>query len=160
MRLTLLAVGRLKDGAERELVDRYATRATALARSLGFSAFEAREVQEGRAARVEQRRAEEARSLRAALPAGARLALCDERGAALTSAAFAADIGRARDTGLPAYALALGGPDGFDPALRGEASLVVAFGAMTWPHQLARVMAAEQLYRALTILGRHPYHRG
>ena len=68
-------------------------------------------------------------------------------------------MGRERDAGTPALVLALGGPDGFDPALRAQAAQVLAFGAMTWPHQLARIMAAEQIYRAITILAGHPYHR-
>jgi 23S rRNA (pseudouridine1915-N3)-methyltransferase len=93
------------------------------------------------------------------LPKGARLALLDERGAALSSAQWASEIGKARDSAAPAYALVIGGPDGLDPALRGHAQSVLSFGAMTWPHQLVRVMAAEQLYRSLSILAGHPYHR-
>jgi 23S rRNA (pseudouridine1915-N3)-methyltransferase len=93
------------------------------------------------------------------LPKGARLALLDERGAALSSAQWASEIGKARDNSTPAYALVIGGPDGLDSSLRGQAQSVLSFGAMTWPHQLVRVMAAEQLYRALSILSGHPYHR-
>jgi 23S rRNA (pseudouridine1915-N3)-methyltransferase len=81
------------------------------------------------------------------------------RGKPLTSTEFAADIGAARDGNDSVYALAIGGPDGFEPTLRKEARRVIAFGAMTWPHQLVRIMAAEQCYRALTILAGHPYHR-
>ena len=83
----------------------------------------------------------------------------DERGRGLTSEAFAAEIGKARDAGAPAFALARGGPDGHDETLRAAARMTLAFGAMTWPHQLARILAAEQLYRAVTILSGHPYHR-
>ena len=68
-------------------------------------------------------------------------------------------IGAARDGGLGRFALVIGGPDGLDPAWRQTASHVLAFGAMTWPHQLVRVMASEQLYRAATMLTGHPYHR-
>ena len=93
------------------------------------------------------------------LPEGARIVLCDERGKSLASADFAADIAAARDSGETAYVLVIGGPDGLDANLRAEAKRVIAFGAMTWPHQLARIMAAEQAYRALTILAGHPYHR-
>ena len=160
MRLTLIGVGRLKSGPERELFDRYFKRAADLARSQGISAVEAREVEEGRGRRAEERRAEEARAIVAAVPKGAWLTLLDERGAAMTSAQWAAEIGKARDGATPAYAVAIGGPDGLDPALRAEARTILSFGAMTWPHQLVRVMASEQLYRALSILGAHPYHRG
>ena len=159
MRLLLIAVGRLKAGPERDLFERYAKRLAESVRLVGIAGFECREIEEGRARRPEDRQAEEARAIRAALPAGARLVLCDERGKSLTSVEFAAEIGVARDHGESAYAVVLGGPDGLDPKLRGEAHRLLAFGAMTWPHQLARIMAAEQAYRALTILAGHPYHR-
>ena len=159
MRLLLIGVGRLKAGPERELFDRYFKRLADLARATGFSGVDLREVEEGRARRPEDRQAEEARSILAALPRGARLSLLDERGVALSSAQWASEIGKARDGGAPSYALVVGGPDGLDAALREKADRVLSFGAATWPHQLARVMAAEQLYRSLTILAGHPYHR-
>lgn len=159
MRLQLLAVGRLKAGPERELADRYLARADAAARGARLAGVEARETPESRARRPEDRKAEEARALLALAPPGAVLVALDERGKACSSPAFAAAIDRARDAGAPAFALILGGPDGLDEAVRAQARLTVAFGAMTWPHQLVRVMAAEQLYRAVTILSGHPYHR-
>jgi len=160
MQLVLAAIGRLKSGPERELCARYLERASAIARPLGVAGIDLRECDEGRARRPADRKIEEAKALRAALPAGARLVLLDVGGKSLSSEAFAAEIGRSRDAGLPALALAIGGPDGHDPALIAAAPLVIAFGAMTWPHQLVRIMAAEQIYRALTILAGHPYHRG
>ncbi len=159
MRLTLIGVGRLKAGPERELFERYLKRAADLARAQGIAAVDLRELDESRARRAEDRAAEEARLIRAAVPKGAWLTLLDERGAALTSRQWAEEIGRTRDSGVPAYAIAIGGPDGHDPELRTEARRLLSFGAMTWPHQLVRTMAAEQLYRALSILGGHPYHR-
>jgi 23S rRNA (pseudouridine1915-N3)-methyltransferase len=157
-RLHLLAVGRLKAGPERELVARYLDRAADLARSIGFGGVDLREIAEGRDRRAEERKAAEAAALRAITPPG-RLVLLDETGRSLTSEAWAGDIAAARDGGLAGYTLVIGGPDGFDPDYRKNASLVIAFGAMTWPHQLVRIMAAEQIYRALTILAGHPYHR-
>jgi 23S rRNA (pseudouridine1915-N3)-methyltransferase len=154
-----MAVGRLKAGPERELFERYAKRLAATARAVGIGGVDFRENDVVRARRPEDRQIEEARAIRAVLPEGARIVLCDERGRALTSADFAADIGAARDSGETAYALIIGGPDGLDATLRAQARRVIAFGAMTWPHQLARIMAAEQAYRALTILAGHPYHR-
>jgi 23S rRNA (pseudouridine1915-N3)-methyltransferase len=159
LRLLLIGVGRLKAGLERELFERYFKRLADMARASGVSGVDLREIDEGRAQRAEERRAEEARAILAALPKGARLVLLDERGAALGSAQWAQEIGKARDDGTPAYALAIGGPDGLDPLLREKAHNILAFGAMTWPHQLVRVMAAEQLYRSLSILAGHPYHR-
>lgn len=159
MRLTLIGVGRLKAGPERELFERYFKRAADLGRGQGIAAIDLREFDESRARRAEDRAAEEARLIRAAVPKGAWLTLLDERGAALTSRQWAEEIGRARDGGVPAYAVAIGGPDGSDPSLRSEARTLLSFGAMTWPHQLVRAMAAEQLYRALSIVSGHPYHR-
>jgi 23S rRNA (pseudouridine1915-N3)-methyltransferase len=159
----LIGVGRLKTGPERVLFERYFKRLADLARISGFSGVDVREIGESRAKRPEERRTEEARLVLAALPKGARLALLDERGAALSSLQWAQEIGKARDNSVPTYALAVGGPDGgpdgHDPALRERAHSTLSFGAMTWPHQLVRVMAAEQLYRALSILAGHPYHR-
>ncbi len=159
MRLTVVAVGRMKAGPERELWDRYVRRLAGMASALGVTPVEWREVEEGRARGVDERRAEEARAILAAAPKGGWLAALDERGAALTSAQWAGEIGKARDGATSSYTVAIGGPDGLDPSLRAAARAVLSFGAMTWPHQLVRVMAAEQLYRAFSILAGHPYHR-
>ena len=160
MRLLLIAVGRLKAGPERELLNRYLKRLTESARAIGLAGVDQREIAESRARRPEDRMAEEAAAILDAIPRDGLLALLDERGPTLTSAEWAADIGRARDSGRAAYAVAIGGADGLHPELRPRAHRLVSFGAMTWPHQLVRVMASEQLYRALSILGAHPYHRG
>lgn len=155
--VTLIGVGRFKAGPERNLLERYVERARVQGRSLGIS-FNLREIEEGRARRAEDRRAEEGRSLVEA--AGAcPLVVFDERGTAMDSDGFSALLAQIRDTGCPGLALALGGPDGHDPAVRAKAARLICFGAMTWPHQLARIMACEQVYRAMTILSGHPYHR-
>ncbi len=158
MRLLLVSVGRTKAGPERDLVERYLERAAATGRGLGFD-FEHREIEESRARRPKDRMREEAKAIRALLGAAGRRIAFDESGRSLTSAEFAADLGRSRDQSVALVGLIVGGPDGLDPDLRAEAHLVLAFGAMTWPHQLARIMAAEQIYRGLTILAGHPYHR-
>ena len=159
MKLLLASVGRLKSGPERELVARYADRCTASGRKIGFGGFDLREIDESRARRSEDRKAEEAAALAALIPPGARKICLDERGRNLTSEDFAKKLGEWRDAGAPACALFIGGPDGLDPAFRDRADLTLAFGAMTWPHQIVRALAAEQLFRALTILAGHPYHR-
>jgi len=159
LRLTIVAVGRMKAGPERALLERYAKRLEGLAPSIGIRRVDWREVDVGRARNIGERRAEEGRTILAALPKGAWLTALDECGASITSAQWATEIGRSRDSSVPAYTVIIGGPDGFDPGLRDAAHSIVSFGAMTWPHQLVRVMAAEQLYRALSILAGHPYHR-
>jgi len=159
MRIVLLSVGKLKPGPERDLAEDYLARAKGGAREIGLSGPEMRELAVSRSPSTHERRVEEAKSVLAACPPGARLALLDERGQMVGSEEFAADIGRARDGGAPAYVVAIGGPDGFDQTCRERAGLVMAFGRVTWPHQLMRAMAAEQIYRATTILRGHPYHR-
>ncbi len=159
MRLILICVGRSKAGAEKELASRYIERAAAAGRVIGFSAIELRELDESRARRPQDRKAEEAKAILAAIPPGGELIALDEAGKLLGSRAFAAELGKRRDHGVPALALTIGGPDGLAPELPEAASLVLSFGRMTFPHQLVRIMAAEQLYRAVTILAGHPYHR-
>lgn len=149
----------MKAGPERELVARYLERAGASGKPLGLSGFEVIELAESRAGSAASRKSEEARALRAALPDGVVVAL-DERGKAIGSEAFAGRIARWRDDGRPAASFVIGGADGLDPDFTAAADLVLSFSPMVWPHQLVRIMLAEQLYRATTILSGHPYHRG
>ncbi len=158
MRLTLAAVGKLKDGPERELFDRYWQRLEALGRRISLAPCTLVELPESRAASAEQRMADEAQRLAVKL-GDARLVVLDERGKNLTSEAFAAMLRRNRDAGTAPLAFAIGGPDGHNPEFRDRAHDVVSLGAMTLPHGLARVVIAEQLYRAATIIAGHPYHR-
>jgi 23S rRNA (pseudouridine1915-N3)-methyltransferase len=159
MRIVLVCVGRLKAGPERDLFERYFGRLSEGARGVGLAGVDRREVDESRARRPEDRRAAEAEAIVAATPAGAAVVVLDERGRSPTSLEWAADIGRARDASRSAYVVVIGGPDGLSASLRERADRVIGFGAMTWPHQLVRVMASEQLYRAVSILAGHPYHR-
>ena len=155
----MVCIGKLKAGPERLMFDRYFKRLAEGARGVGLVGVDLREIGESRSRRPDERRAEEAAAILAATPKGGALVLLDEHGPSSTSDEWAADIGRERDASRPAYAVAIGGPDGLDPSLRAAAHRVLSFGQMTWPHQLVRVMAAEQLYRATTILAGHPYHR-
>jgi 23S rRNA (pseudouridine1915-N3)-methyltransferase len=159
VKLYLVGVGRLKPGPERDLVARYAERCSASGRNIGFTAFEMREIDESRARRPEDRKAEEAASILGLLPAQTKTICLDERGRALSSEDFAQKLGDWRDSGAGSCALVIGGPDGLDGSLREKADLTLAFGAMTWPHQIVRALAAEQIFRAITILSGHPYHR-
>ena len=159
MKLLLAAIGRLKAGPERELFDRYAKRAAQLAGSVGMASVNFREFDESRARTAEERRAAEGRALLEAAGRDAYLCALDERGAQMTSPAWAQEIARERDAGRGTYAILIGGPDGLDPEVLRAVRSRVAFGAQTWPHQLVRAMAAEQIYRSFTILAGHPYHR-
>jgi 23S rRNA (pseudouridine1915-N3)-methyltransferase len=158
VRVFVIAVGRLKDGPERELAARYEERARASGRALGFTGFETVELPESRSSRAADRKAEEAAAILGKLGEGV-LFVLDERGGSPTSEAFAQALAAQRDAGRRSLALAIGGADGLDRALLARAETSLAFGRMTLPHQIVRVLAAEQLYRAMTILAGHPYHR-
>ena len=161
MKLAVLAVGRMK-GPERDLADRYGGRLAKAARPLGLDWRGVSEIAEARGGSASARMAAEADALLAkasGMADAAAIVLLDERGDAVSSEEFAAMIGRTRDDGRPALAFALGGPDGHGNALRDAAMRSVSFGRLTWPHQLARAMLMEQIYRATTILAGHPYHR-
>jgi 23S rRNA (pseudouridine1915-N3)-methyltransferase len=161
MRLILAAVGRLKAGPERELASRYRDRAAQLGRGLGFATCDSIEVAECRARRALDRCAEEAAALTGHMPPGGVLVAYDERGRAdIGSEALAERVAAWRDAARPALVVAIGGPDGLDASIRTKAELILSFGAATLPHGLVRVLALEQLYRSLTILSGHPYHRG
>jgi 23S rRNA (pseudouridine1915-N3)-methyltransferase len=160
VRLIIAAVGRIKQGPERELAERYRERIAKSGRTLGFQDIEVIEIAESRAREASRRQTEESIALAQIIPEGAAGILLDERGEDLGSVAFAQALQRWRDEAHPAAVFMIGGPDGVAANLRQDADLHLAFGAATWPHQLVRIMLLEQLYRALTILAGHPYHRG
>jgi len=159
MRVLIAAVGRLKQGAERDLAASYRKRAEATGRPLGFRDFEVVEIRESRAQTAERRRVEESIAIANVIPERAVTVILDEQGEGLTSAALATLLRKWRAEDRPAVCFVIGGADGLAPSFYERASLKLAFGAATWPHQLARIMLLEQLYRAGTILAGHPYHR-
>jgi 23S rRNA (pseudouridine1915-N3)-methyltransferase len=163
VKIGLIAVGRLKAGPERELAQRYHERAAAIGRTLGLVVPAVVDLGESRSPDASARKAEEAAAILARIDTGrtadAAVIAFDERGEALTSEAFAGRLAGWRDGGTSGMALVIGGPDGLDPAVRQRADLILSFGAMTLPHQIVRVLVLEQLYRAMTIMAGHPYHR-
>lgn len=159
MRLTLITVGKLKQGPERELADRYKSRFDDIGRKLGFRGLDIHELGESRARDAAARMAEEAAAISALMAEGSVLVTLDERGQSLDSPSFAAQLARWRDASVPGTIFVIGGADGLSPELRRKAKLCLSFGAATWPHQMVRVMLLEQIYRAATILAGHPYHR-
>lgn len=159
MRLVIAAVGRRKNAPEATLIDDYAARIRAGGRAVGFSSFEIAEVESPRGMEGAARQSREANLLAAEIPDGARRIILDEKGKSLSSAEFAALLGGWRDQGAPATAFVIGGADGHIDSIRSGADRVLAFGPATWPHMLVRAMLCEQIYRAMTILAGHPYHR-
>jgi 23S rRNA (pseudouridine1915-N3)-methyltransferase len=159
MRLIVVAIGRLKQGPERELADRYRERFDDIGRKLGFRGLDVHEIPESRARDPATRISEEAAAILAAVPDKSIVVALDERGEHIDSAGFARHLGRWRDEAVGHTIFAIGGADGLSPDLRRKAGLSIAFGSATWPHQMVRVMLLEQIYRAATILAGHPYHR-
>jgi 23S rRNA (pseudouridine1915-N3)-methyltransferase len=159
MHLVVISIGRLKQGPERELSERYRERFDDIGRKLGFRGLDIHEIPESRARDAATRMTEEAAAISAATPQKSVLVALDERGDNIDSAGFARHLGRWRDEQVANTIFAIGGADGLSPDLRRKANLRMAFGAATWPHQMVRVMLLEQVYRAATILAGHPYHR-
>lgn len=154
MRLTIGAVGRMRDPHERALFDTYRARASALGRGMGVSDIAVAEVEPGPSA------AREAEALLGALRPQSLVVALDEGGKTCTSARFAARLEQWKDAGPRDIAFLIGGAGGHGPAVRAAARETLSLGAMTWPHMLARIMLMEQIYRGLSIIAGHPYHRG
>ena len=155
MRVHICAVGRLRAGPERTLIDDYCTRFDRTGRALGLGPISVFEVEDTKNAGM----AGEAQLLEKAIPNGALICALDERGKVMASPVFANQLGEWRDNGRQDVAFVIGGADGIDPSLRKKADFKLSFGQMVWPHMLVRVMLSEQLYRAATILSGGPYHR-
>lgn len=155
MRVHICAVGRLRQGPERDLYDDYLTRFDRTGRALALGPAQLTEVEDKKGGGMSA----EAALLQRAIPNGALICTMDERGKVMSSPAFAQQLGSWRDQGRQDVVFVIGGADGIDPALKAQADASLSFGKMVWPHMLVRVMLAEQLYRAASILAGSPYHR-
>ena len=155
LKVHICAVGRLRSGPERDLLDDYLTRFDRTGRALGLGPVAVHEVEDRKGGGM----ASEAGLLEGVIPKGAVICALDERGKLMSSPEFATMLGNWRDDGRGDLAFVIGGADGIDPGLRARADAKLSFGKMVWPHMLARVMLSEQLYRAASILAGAPYHR-
>ena len=155
MKVTLVVVGRLRVGPELTLISDYLERFDRTGRALGLGPARVVEVEDKKGLGMEA----EAALIERALPQGALLVTLDERGRTFSSPEFADEMARWRDGGRQEVAFVIGGADGIAPGLRARADVSISFGRMVWPHMLVRVMLAEQLYRAASILAGAPYHR-
>lgn len=151
MDIIIACIGHMKPSPELDLLSKYIkqTRWNVVVR----------EFEDKKPGSVEERKKREGALLLSAVPAAAKIVVMDERGKLLSSEKFAKRLGDWQDESVPAVAFLIGGADGHSEEIRQKADLILAFGEMTWPHMLARVMLAEQIYRAKTILDGHPYHR-
>ena len=159
MKLWIFAVGTARGTAEGALCDEYRQRAVKLGRNIGFSAIHIEELAIAKGRDAKARMADEAARLAARLPDGAQIVLLDARGKGMTSESFADMLAALRDAGTKDFVFVIGGPDGLAPLPGKKPGRSLAFGPQTWPHLLARALLCEQVYRAMTILSGHPYHR-
>ena len=155
MKIILRAGGIIRSGPEREMIDDYLQRAQGLARGTGFLSVEEQQVD----LRSAKSRSDETTTLVGDIPPSAKLVIFDERGKTPTSRQISKTFASWRDDGISQLVLVIGGADGFEPYAIPSGTTRWAFGPQTWPHKMVRMMAAEQVYRALSILARTPYHR-
>ncbi len=159
MRLWIFAIGSARGSSEGALCDEYHKRALKLGRNIGFTAIQIEELPVSKSHDAKKRMEDEAQRLAARLPDGAHIVLLDARGKGMTSEDFSEMLGALRDAGTRDLVFVIGGPDGLSPLPGKKAGRSLAFGPQTWPHLLARALLTEQVYRAMTILAGHPYHR-
>lgn len=159
MKIGIAAIGRLKNGPERELFGRYSKRAEASGRQVSLGPFPLIELNESKAGNVQLRQQQEGEAILNKIPDQASLIILDEKGKNLTSRAFSKKLIDFRDWGRDSIYFIIGGPDGLSDEIKNKAELSISFGAMTLPHGIVRILLAEQLYRAITIASGHPYHR-
>lgn len=152
MRLSIFAVGQMRGADEAALYDTYAKRIAQAGRQIGLDGLHLTEVKE-------QSGANEKLAAQIAARPKALIVALDERGMEMGSRQWAEKIGQWRDDGQSEMICVLGAADGLSEALRTRADFCLSLGRMTWPHLLARVLLAEQLYRGISILSGHPYHR-
>lgn len=160
MRIAILAAGLARGTPQNALVDEYLTRSRGIGRQQGIVSVAVEEVALSKLREAPARIVEEGERLADRIPAGAHVIALDARGKGMTSEAFAEMLAAMRDAGARDLVFLIGGPDGLNVGPGVKVGRSLAFGPQTWPHLLVRVMLAEQIYRALTILGAHPYHRG
>lgn len=158
MKVSIAAIGKLKSGPEKALAEDYAERIVAMGRKAGVTALKVSDWAESQKSDVAGRMDEEYAHLWSSITPHSYVIALDERGISRTSEAFAAHLRKVIERGNDIVFL-LGGPDGHSAATREKANELLALGPMTWPHRLARIMLLEQIYRSVTIMLNHPYHR-
>ena len=155
MRLRIIAIGRLRNGPEKDLIEDYIARFNRTGRPLGLGPVEFSELEDKKGGG----KAAEGALLSKAIPSGAAVIALDEHGTLQTSPDFSQNLARIRDQAPSELIFVIGGADGLAPEVLARADATLSFGKMVWPHMLARVMLTEQLYRAASILSGGPYHR-
>ena len=155
MKIILRCGGILRSSPERELVDDYLKRANGLVQSCGFHSVSEEQVELKKC----KSRAEETEKITSDRSSSYQYIILDERGKSLTSRQIAKTLTRLKDDGISETIFVIGGADGFEPAKLPKNVMKLSFGSQVWPHKLVRIMIAEQVYRALSIMAGSPYHR-
>ena len=155
MKITLAVIGKTADRAAADGIAEYARRIT---RYLPFEVRHINDVKSARGITQAQQKQIEGRGILAAVDKSDHVALLDEKGRQMTSVEFAEYIGKHLDKGTKRIVFVVGGPYGFSDDVYARADSLVSLSKMTFPHDLARLIFAEQLYRAMTILNHEPYH--
>ncbi|WP_417478610.1 23S rRNA (pseudouridine(1915)-N(3))-methyltransferase RlmH [Maricaulis sp.] len=155
MKLRIAAIGRIRSGPERELVDDYINRCSVAGRGIGLGPLTETQIDN----RSLKTQTDESRALTESLGGDVKFVMLDERGKAFKSPDLARKLGQWRDGGCREVVFCIGGADGHDRDVLPAPDLMLAFGPAVWPHKLVRVMLAEQIYRAVSILAGTPYHR-
>lgn len=159
MHVTIIAVGRMKAGPERELIARYQKRFALAGKNLGLSGPDIIEINESKASSSELRKSEEAKKIVDAIPDGSYIIALDEHGKNVSSTTLSKNILHVQEDGTRTIAFLIGGADGHGDLVLKRANFTLSFGQLTWPHQIVRLLLVEQLYRITTIQSGHPYHR-
>ncbi len=157
MKLELYAIGKLKKSPMLSLLDDYQHRISGIARNLGFKPLDIHEIDHKKSLQGQSLKQYEATLLLHNTP-DIMIAL-DETGQNVSSQDFAMLLNNYKNNNKNICRFIIGGADGLCDSVRAKANTIISFGTLTWPHMLVRVMLAEQIYRAMTILSNHPYHR-
>jgi len=159
LKLFIGAVGRMKKGPENALFMDYFDRCNKAGPKIGLGPLHLTEIAEAKNNHKPERQRLEAEGLVKMPIQNSRIIVLDEHGRNLSSVALSDQLKNWRDDGVPQVSFLLGGPDGLDQSIIQNADLVLSFGSMTWPHMIARILLVEQLYRSISLLSGHPYHR-
>lgn len=159
MQVILFVVGKLKKDATTELFENYYNRIKNIASRVGITEIILKEIVESKEQTSNLRKISEGKQLLKLVNNDTQLIICDELGENLTSRYFAKKLQKVIHLAPKKIIFAIGGADGFSDEVKQTAQHTISFGKLTWAHQLARIMLTEQLYRAITIMLNHPYHR-
>ena len=158
MKLKVISIGQLKNNPILEIQRDYESRILSLSKSVGIKNLEIKELPISKKSSIKERQKEEAKIISQHIKQDNLNVFLDGKGENINSVDISQIISKSSFDGKD-LVFFIGGPDGFDEKIIKVANKTVSFGRVTWPHKLIRIMLLEQLYRGITILNNHPYHR-